>query len=199
MRALFYRWSCSACSSVLRFEEIRNTIEKVMLDWTESLTGVMFKFTGIIMYFCSDCSGWRYGLHDRYDGLRGRFESFETARHLICGTDRVCFIGFHSGAAFLPDSGQKVFCGYLRARIPCICYGKFRGCPAKALTAMERFGVPRKIVSFVLPTGYSFNLDGSIFISLARLCFLRPGCRYSPDLANPIGNDWVPCCSPPKV
>ena len=26
---------------------------------------------------------------------------------------------------------------------------------------MERFGVPKRIVSFVLPTGYSFNLDGS--------------------------------------
>ena len=33
----------------------------------------------------------------------------------------------------------------------------------KALEAMERFGVPRNIVGFVLPTGYSFNLDGSTF------------------------------------
>lgn len=40
----------------------------------------------------------------------------------------------------------------------------------KALTAMERFGVPRKIVSFVLPTGYSFNLDGStLYLSLAAI------------------------------
>ena len=28
-------------------------------------------------------------------------------------------------------------------------------------TAEEEFGVPRRIVSFVMPTGYSFNLDGS--------------------------------------
>ena len=40
----------------------------------------------------------------------------------------------------------------------------------KALTAMENFGVPRKIVSFVLPTGYSFNLDGStLYLSLAAI------------------------------
>jgi proton glutamate symport protein len=35
---------------------------------------------------------------------------------------------------------------------------------------MEAFGVPRRIVSFVLPTGYSFNLDGStLYLSLAAI------------------------------
>ena len=40
----------------------------------------------------------------------------------------------------------------------------------KALEAMERFGVPRSIVGFVLPTGYSFNLDGStVYLSMATV------------------------------
>ncbi len=40
----------------------------------------------------------------------------------------------------------------------------------KAMESMERFGVPKAIVSFVLPTGYSFNLDGStLYLSLASL------------------------------
>jgi proton glutamate symport protein len=35
---------------------------------------------------------------------------------------------------------------------------------------MEKFGVPRKIVAFVLPTGYSFNLDGTtLYLSLATI------------------------------
>ena len=35
---------------------------------------------------------------------------------------------------------------------------------------MERFGVPKHIVAFVLPTGYSFNLDGSaLYLSMAAL------------------------------
>jgi proton glutamate symport protein len=39
-----------------------------------------------------------------------------------------------------------------------------------ALENMERFGVPRHIVSFVLPTGYSFNLDGTtLYLSLASV------------------------------
>jgi len=40
----------------------------------------------------------------------------------------------------------------------------------KALESMERFGVPKRIVSFVLPTGYSMNLDGStLYLSAASL------------------------------
>ncbi len=37
-----------------------------------------------------------------------------------------------------------------------------------ALENMEQFGVPKHIVGFVIPTGYSFNLDGStLYLSLA--------------------------------
>jgi len=35
---------------------------------------------------------------------------------------------------------------------------------------MEKFGVPRNVVSFVMPTGYTFNLDGStLYLALAVL------------------------------
>ncbi|HET9320967.1 MAG TPA: cation:dicarboxylase symporter family transporter [Bryobacteraceae bacterium] len=40
----------------------------------------------------------------------------------------------------------------------------------RALENMEQFGVPKHIVAFVLPTGYSFNLDGStLYLSLASV------------------------------
>jgi proton glutamate symport protein len=39
-----------------------------------------------------------------------------------------------------------------------------------ALENMEAFGVPKRIVSFVLPTGYSFNLDGStLYLAVASI------------------------------
>lgn len=38
----------------------------------------------------------------------------------------------------------------------------------KAIDIMERFGVPKNIVSFVMPTGYTFNLDGStLYLAMA--------------------------------
>ena len=40
----------------------------------------------------------------------------------------------------------------------------------KAFDVMEQFGVPRHIVSFVLPTGYTFNLDGTtMYLSLTSV------------------------------
>src|SRR5438132_13321258 len=40
----------------------------------------------------------------------------------------------------------------------------------RAMEEMERIGVPRQIVAFVIPTGYSFNLDGSsLYLSLASV------------------------------
>jgi len=40
----------------------------------------------------------------------------------------------------------------------------------KAMEAMERLGVPKHIVGFVVPTGYSFNLDGStLYLAVASV------------------------------
>jgi proton glutamate symport protein len=40
----------------------------------------------------------------------------------------------------------------------------------RAMEVLERLGVPRRIVAFVLPLGYSFNLDGStLYLSLAAV------------------------------
>jgi proton glutamate symport protein len=39
-----------------------------------------------------------------------------------------------------------------------------------ALENMEKFGVPKHIVGFVIPTGYSFNLDGTtLYLSMASM------------------------------
>ncbi len=40
----------------------------------------------------------------------------------------------------------------------------------RAMEVMEQFGVPRRIVAFVMPTGYSFNLDGStLYLAVASV------------------------------
>jgi proton glutamate symport protein len=40
----------------------------------------------------------------------------------------------------------------------------------RAMQIMEKFGVPRRIVAFVMPTGYSFNLDGStLYLAVASM------------------------------
>jgi proton glutamate symport protein len=50
-----------------------------------------------------------------------------------------------------------------------------------ALENMERFGVPKHIVGFVLPTGYSFNLDGStLYLALASLFVVQAAGVHMP-------------------
>jgi proton glutamate symport protein len=51
----------------------------------------------------------------------------------------------------------------------------------KSMEIMERFGVPKNIVSFVLPTGYSFNLDGTtLYLSMATIFVAElAGVRFS--------------------
>ena len=53
----------------------------------------------------------------------------------------------------------------------------FSSCSSEAalplmLENLQKFGVPKHIVSFVLPTGYSFNLDGSILYKCMALVFI---------------------------
>ena len=41
-----------------------------------------------------------------------------------------------------------------------------------AMEKLEKFGVPRHIITFVLPTGYTFNLDGSTLYSALAVVFI---------------------------
>lgn len=141
-----------------------------MLNWLESLGEVMFKFTNIIMYFAPFAVG---GAMAYTIGTMG----FEVVWNLLklLGTLYLALIVFIL-TVFLPV--------LFFFKIPIVPFFKAIYEPAslafatasseaafpKAMTAMEQFGVPRKIVSFVLPTGYSFNLDGStLYLSLASV------------------------------
>ncbi|GAB7546724.1 dicarboxylate/amino acid:cation symporter [Cupriavidus sp. CuC1] len=53
----------------------------------------------------------------------------------------------------------------------------------KMLTALDRFGVNRKISSFVLPMGYSFNLDGTMMYCTFAVLFIA----QAYDIHLPIG------------
>ncbi|MEO6038219.1 MAG: cation:dicarboxylase symporter family transporter [Saprospiraceae bacterium] len=161
--------------------QVSETHRATMIGWAESLTEVMFKFTGIIMYFAPFAVGGAMAYTIATMG-------FEVVGNLVklLGTLYAALIVFIL-LVFFPV--------LLIARIPIRQFFRAIYEPAslafatasseaalpKALTAMERFGVPRKIVSFVLPTGYSFNLDGStLYLSLASIfCAQAAGIHLS--------------------
>ncbi len=54
----------------------------------------------------------------------------------------------------------------------------------KLLSQLERFGVSSRITSFVLPMGYSFNLDGSMMYCTFAIALHRAGLWYSSSLRD---------------
>src|SRR5438132_9058535 len=56
-----------------------------------------------------------------------------------------------------------------------------------AMQAMESIGVPRRIVAFVMPTGYSFNLDGSTLYLAVASIFVAQAAGHPMTLGNQLG------------
>ena len=57
----------------------------------------------------------------------------------------------------------------------------------KAMENMEKLGASKKVVSFVIPTGYSFNLDGTtLYLSLATI-FVAQMCGKDLSIGEQIG------------
>ncbi|MBB5286671.1 proton glutamate symport protein [Rhabdobacter roseus] len=136
----------------------------------ENLAEVMFKFTKIVMLFAPIGVGAAIAEtvgHMGIDVLRNLAMLLAT---LYCAL--LAFLGL----VLVPVA--------LFARIPLLKFAKTIAEPVsiafattssesalpKAMEKMEKFGVPRQIVSFVMPTGYSFNLDGStLYLALATI------------------------------
>lgn len=56
----------------------------------------------------------------------------------------------------------------------------------KMLEQLDRFGVPRRISSFVLPLGYSFNLDGSMMYASFATLFIAQAYGFHLDIGTQI-------------
>jgi proton glutamate symport protein len=141
-----------------------------MLAFAESLAETMFKFTGIVMMFAPIGVGAAIAYTVGHLGLGILVNLF-----MLLATFYVA-VAFFIVVVLLPVA--------LMARVPLRQFARAVAEPVsiafattsseaalpRAMEAMERLGVPRPIVAFVMPTGYSFNLDGStLYLSLTAL------------------------------
>lgn len=141
-----------------------------ILNFCNSLTQVMFFFTNIVMYFAP----FGVGAAMAYTvGHMGTGALLPLAKLLL--TAYGAFFAFLL-AVLLPIAAW--------ARLPLRRFLKAVSEPVsiafatstseaalpRAMEEMEIFGVPREIVAFVIPAGYSFNMDGStLYLSLASI------------------------------
>ena len=154
----------------IALSQVRGKPKETMLAFCEGVAEVMFKFTGIVMRFAP----------------------------IGIGAAIAVTVG-HSGISVLLNLGKLVLTLYAAlvvfalvvllpvAKIARVPLGRFLKAikePAliafsttsseaalpKAMEQMEKIGVPRRIVAFVMPTGYSFNLDGTtLYLAVASV------------------------------
>jgi Na+/H+-dicarboxylate symporter len=140
------------------------------LDFTESLAETMFKFTNLVMYFAPIGVGAAIAYTV---GSTGTGILLNLARLLV--TLYVALLVFLFGvllpiALILRVPVRKFIAA--AAEPVTIAFGTANSEAAlpSAMEAMEGIGVPREIVAFVMPAGYSFNLDGStLYLSMASI------------------------------
>jgi proton glutamate symport protein len=141
-----------------------------VLSFCQSLSETMFKFTNIVMMFAPIGVGAAIAYTVGHLGFGVLVNLFK-----LLATLYVALLAFIT-CVLLPIA--------LLAKVPIRKFVKAVAEPVsiafattsseaalpRAMEEMERIGVPRPIVAFVIPTGYSFNLDGSsLYLSLASV------------------------------
>ncbi len=143
---------------------------KPMVDFTESLSEVMFKFTNIIMYFAPIGVGAAMAYTVGHLGVDILKNLFMLLGSLYLALIFFLLLVFVPIMLFLKIPIKKFIAAVKEPVSIAFATTSSDAALPKAMSAMEKFGVPRKIVSFVIPTGYSFNLDGtSLYLSLASI------------------------------
>lgn len=144
--------------------------KKPFLQFSESLAEVMFKFTGIIMYFAPFAVGAALAYSVGHMGIGILKNLFMLLATLYAAL--IAFLLFVLlPVALLIRLPIKKFVAAIAEPVSlAFATTSSEAALPKAMRAMESIGVPRKIVAFVMPTGYSFNLDGTtLYLSLATV------------------------------
>ncbi len=149
---------------------VREDKRQPMLKATESLSEVMFKFTNIIMYFAPIGVGAAIAYTVGHMGLGILVNLFQLLLTLYVALLVFLFGVLLPIALFIGLPIKKFLQAIAEPVSIAFATTSSEAALPRAMEAMERIGVPRKIVAFVMPTGYSFNLDGTtLYLSLASI------------------------------
>ncbi|MEI7828433.1 MAG: cation:dicarboxylase symporter family transporter [Prolixibacteraceae bacterium] len=141
-----------------------------MLKFTASLTEVMFKFTGIVMYFAPVAVFASIAYTIGHMGTDVLFTLLKLLATLYAALIAFLVLVLFPIALLFRIPVLKFISAVSKPASIAFATANSESALPSAMESMEAFGVPRKIVSFVIPTGYSFNLDGStLYLSLAAV------------------------------
>lgn len=149
---------------------LKDQYRRPMITFTQALSETMFKFTNIVMFFAPVAV---FAAISSSVGHMGIDILVNLAK--LLGTLYAALIVFLFGillpiALILKVPIRKFIAAVSEPFSIAFATTSSESALPRAMENMEKFGVPRKIVAFVMPTGYSFNLDGTtLYLSLATI------------------------------
>jgi proton glutamate symport protein len=147
-------------------EKYRNPI----LKFSESLSVVMFKFTNIIMMFAPIAVFSAIAYSVGHMGLNVLMNLFALLATLYVALLVFLLLVLLPIILFLKIPVKKFVKAVAEPATIAFATTSSESALPRAMENMEEFGIPRKIVSFVIPTGYSFNLDGTtLYLAMASI------------------------------
>jgi proton glutamate symport protein len=141
-----------------------------VIAWCEAVAETMFKVTNIVMHYAPIGVGAAIAYTVGHGGLGVLYNLAWLVATLYMAL-AFLFLGVLLPIALLFKVPIRKFVKAVKE--PAVIAFSTTSSEAalpRAMEVLERLGVPRRIVSFVLPLGYSFNLDGStLYLSLAAM------------------------------
>ena len=150
--------------------QVKGRPKEVMLEVCESLSQVMFKFTGLVMKFAPIGIAAALGVTIGKNGLGVLFNLGKLVLTLYVALIVFVVVALVPVAMIAKINLRKFWHWTKEPWLLAFTTASSEAALPLALENMEKYGVPRRIVSFVLPTGYSFNLDGStLYLAIASI------------------------------
>ena len=141
-----------------------------MVNFAESLSEAMFKFTNLVMYLAPVAVFAAIAYSVGHMGLGILANLFKLLATLYVALITFMLLVLLPIMLFLKIPIKNFIRAVSEPATLAFATTSSESALPRAMEAMEKFGVPRKIVAFVIPTGYSFNLDGTtLYLSLATI------------------------------
>jgi proton glutamate symport protein len=141
-----------------------------VVEWCEAVAETMFKVTNLVMHYAPIGVGAAIAYTVGHGGLGVLWNLAWLVTTLYVALIVLILCVFLPIAIMFRVPIRKFAKAVKEPAVIAFSTTSSEAALPRAMEVLERLGVPRRIVSFVLPLGYSFNLDGStLYLSLAAV------------------------------
>ncbi|MBA3467153.1 MAG: cation:dicarboxylase symporter family transporter, partial [Gemmatimonadaceae bacterium] len=141
--------------------QVKGRPKEIVLAGCEGLAEVMFKFTAIVMRYAPIGIGAAIAVTVGHSGLGVLINLGKLILTLYGALVVLVLVVFVPVALMFKVPIREFLAAVREPALIAFSTTSSEAALPRAMQAMEGIGVPRRIVAFVMPTGYSFNLDGS--------------------------------------